>query len=125
MLYMSRSRLAWMAIALLVAARALLPMGWMPVEKAGGIRIELCTGHGVITATVDSEGRLQQETDETAPEEACPYAVMAVPTDLPTLAELAEPLPAVAIVPVALATISILPYPHGPRPPTRGPPERA
>jgi hypothetical protein len=125
MLQLARTRLAWMAVAILLAARALLPMGWMPVEQAGGIRIELCTAHGAITATLDSKGQLHKDGEEEPADDACPYAVMAAPADTPSIPALAALLPPIALAPPVLAQLAVAPYPQGPRPPTRGPPSLA
>lgn len=117
------STLFWLIAAALLAVKALVPSGWMPVASEGGIRIALCTGSGTTMATLDPEGRLHRDGEPESPvQEACPFATAATPFVLaspPTLAE--PPLPAAAIEPPALVA-ALIAARRALRPPARGPP---
>lgn len=116
----------WLFIAVLLGAKALVPTGWMPVADAGGVRIQLCTAQGAIVATVDAEGRVHKDgqTPDT-PRETCPFGILAGAADLPSLPAIADaPQPVAALQP-ELPVLVFAAWPHGPRPPTRGPPPLA
>ena len=113
----------WLLVAALFCAKALVPAGWMPVADAGGVRIELCTAQGAITATLDVQGRLHK-VDDTAGQarDACPFGVLAVAAYIPAPPVLAQTLPPMALGVAPLAALAIAPLPQGLRPPGQGPP---
>ena len=51
-------------LALLLATRALVPTGWMPVADAGGVHITLCTGQGMVGATLNHLRCLRRMEDD-------------------------------------------------------------
>jgi hypothetical protein len=123
---MRRHPILCVLLVALLATRALVPTGWMPVAGADGVRITLCTGQGLVVATLDADGDiLPMDPSEDAPRETCPFATFAHSADLPPMPlvaaapieHAAPPLPAAA--PLLAATL------HAPRPPTRGPPTHA
>lgn len=121
-----RTTLLWLLIAALLCVKALVPSGWMPVAGQDGVRIALCTGAGPVVAVMDADGKVHKDAPgHETPRETCPYGMpttgAALP-DLPVLAPLLEPQ---ALPQPVLRAVAIAPYPHGPRPPTRGPPPLA
>lgn len=121
-----RNPVLWFVLIALLATRATLPTGWMPVAGADGVRITLCTGQGLVTATLDAEGKIHHgEPADEAPRDTCPYGTLAFGVDLPAL-------PALAAAPifeteqrVATTAPQLVATLHAPRPPTRGPPTLA
>jgi len=110
-------------IALLLATRALVPTGWMPVADEGGVHITLCTGQGMVDAVLGPDGKLQKgDTGGQTHHDPCPYGTLGHAADTPSLPQLAAapaPQPEIrAALPVAQIVASL----HAPRPPTRGPP---
>ena len=121
-----RATLLWMLIALMIGVKALVPSGWMPVAGQDGVRIALCTGSGPVVAIIGSDGTVHKDSgDHDVPRETCPYGMLASAAALPDLPALAQPLAPETPVQPALIAQSVAPYPHGPRPPTRGPPALA
>lgn len=120
------STLFWLLAAALLAVKALVPSGWMPVASEGGIRIALCTGAGTTMATLDPQGRLHRDGEpESAVQEACPYATAAAPFVLAVPPVLADaPLPAAGLEPAALVA-ALIAARRALRPPARGPPASA
>jgi hypothetical protein len=121
-----RNPILWFVLLGLLLTRATVPTGWMPVAGADGVRITLCTGQGLVVATLDAEGHIHKgEPADEAPRDVCPYGTLAHGADLPTLPALAAaPMfaaeqPAPATAPQLVAAL------HAPRPPTRGPPALA
>ncbi len=117
----------WLLAAALFCAKALMPVGWMPVADAGGIRIELCTGQGAISATLDAQGRLHKDGEEAPVQkrDICPFGVTALAACVPLPPLLAPAIAPAQVPPATLAPPAVSPLPHGPRPPTRGPPSLA
>ena len=113
----------WLLIAALFCAKALVPAGWMPVADAGGVRIELCTAQGAITATLDAQGRLHKSGNTSEPtRDACPFGVLAVAADIPTGPALLQVLAPFALRMAPLPMLAIAPLPQGVRPPGQAPP---
>ena len=115
--------LFWLLAAALLAVKALVPSGWMPVASEGGIRIALCTGAGTTMARLDPQGRLHRDGAPESPvREACPYATAATPFVLASPPTLAEPvvLPAIPDAPALVA--ALIAARRALRPPARGPP---
>jgi hypothetical protein len=116
----------WFILIALLATRAAVPTGWMPVAGTDGVRITLCTGQGLVAATIDSDGKIHKgEPGEDGPRETCPYATLAHSADLPTLPALAAAPVFLAERPLPSATPQLVATLHAPRPPTRGPPALA
>lgn len=113
-------------LVLLLATRALVPSGWMPVADAGGVHIMLCTGQGMVGATLGPDGKLKKgDTGDQAHHDPCPYGTLGHAADTPTLPEIAAapaPQPETRVI---LPTKQIVDGLHAPRPPTRGPPSLA
>lgn len=113
----------WLLAAALFCAKALMPAGWMPVADASGIRIELCTAQGAITATLDAKGGLHKAGDEgNQNRDSCPFGLAALAAGLPAPPALAMQMaPAVlAIAPLRLLVIAARPQSLGP--PGQAPP---
>jgi hypothetical protein len=109
-------------LALLLATRALLPVGWMPVAGQGGAHITLCTGQGMVDAVLGPDGKLHKAGGDQSHHDPCPYGTLGHAADTPTLPQLAA-APAPQLEPhVALSVEQIVAGLHAPRPPTRGPP---
>lgn len=114
----------WLLAAALLAVKALVPTGWMPVVAGdGGIRIALCTSQGTVLATLDADGTVHRDgAPESGNRDTCPFATVAAAFDLaappampPAFAASpfsARPLPVAAMVAARRAL----------RPPARGPP---
>jgi hypothetical protein len=116
----------WFVLIALLATRAALPTGWMPVAGEDGVRITLCTGQGMVAATIDADGKVHKsEPGKDGPRETCPYATLAHSADLPTLPVLAAPPVLNAETPQAATPPQLVATLHAPRPPTRGPPALA
>lgn len=121
-----RSPILWFVLVALLVTRATVPAGWMPVANADGVRITLCTGQGLVAATLDAQGRIHHgEPQPEPPRETCPYATLAHGADLPTLPALAAPPILHAEPPLPSAAPQLVATLHAPRPPTRGPPALA
>jgi hypothetical protein len=110
-------------LALLLATRALVPSGWMPVADAGGLHITVCTGQGMVEAVLGADGKLHKgEPGDRAHHDPCPYGTLGHAADLPALPQVAAaplPQPEIRTAPPAARIVAAL---HAPRPPTRGPP---
>lgn len=113
----------WLFIALLLGGKALVPSGWMPVVKDGGVRIALCTGAGPVMATLDADGTVHKDgSGHDAPREQCPFATLVLPFDVPSIAALAAPLAPAALPVAPLRETRFFPSARGLRPPAIGPP---
>lgn len=51
-------------VALALAARILVPAGWMPSESGGRSTITLCTGQGMVEAWIDADGKIHKSAPE-------------------------------------------------------------
>ena len=113
-------------LALLLATRALVPTGWMPVVNAGGVHIMLCTGQGPVGARLGPDGKLHRDQPgDGKHQDPCPYSTLAHAVDSPALPEAVtapEAPPEKHLVQLRRELIAPL---HAPRPPTRGPPPLA
>ncbi len=115
--------IVWLVLAAALLVRAAIPMGWMPVVQAGGIRIALCTSAGPAFATLGSDGRLHRDTLPEAPRDPCPFGLaLAQAADLPSPLTLspAPLMPALLASPTPVAAAYI--QQRLTRPPARGPP---
>jgi len=122
-----RSHRLW-ALSILASAlllRLVVPAGWMPGTAAdGSIRIELCTGQGVVEAWVDGDGKLHdQPAEKSANDQPCAYAglgrAFAAPVAPLLVAAIAVPAPPI-LSPAPIVSIG-----RGlaaPPPPATGPP---
>lgn len=110
-------------LALLLATRALVPSGWMPVADAGGVHITLCTGQGMVDAVLGPDGKLKKgDAGGHAHHDPCPYGTLGHALDTPPLPELAAAPAPQPEIRAALPVEQIVAGLHAPRPPTRGPP---
>lgn len=112
-----------LVLVALLATRAFIPTGWMPVVDHNIIRLELCSGQQMVTPPQHSEHAMHmEEHGKDAPRETCPYATVAHAVDVPALPSLAEAPPLPAVQPVPILEQQLVRSLHAPRPPTRGPP---
>ena len=115
--------LFWLLAAALLAVKAFVPSGWMPVASEGGVRIALCTGAGTTMATLDPQGRLHRDGAPESPvQEACPYATAATPFVLASPPMLAAAPLLVAMAEPAAPVAALIAARRALRPPARGPP---
>lgn len=113
----------WLLAAALFCAKALMPVGWMPVADAGGIRIELCTGQGAISATLDAQGRLHKDGDrQDQNRDKCPFGLIVLAAGLPAAPVLAIPFAPTGLVASSLPLLIIAARPQGLGPPGQAPP---
>lgn len=65
-------------VALALAARILVPAGWMPSADSGMPTITLCTGSGMVTAWIDADGKIHKSAPESAGKAsgACVFAFL-------------------------------------------------
>ena len=88
----------WLALtAFALAARVLVPVGFMPTQTNGGFALAICTGHGPLII-----GERQTPTapnHKSTPDAPCAFAGSVTPTT-PTLdaAPISSPLPAGQVV---------------------------
>ncbi|HSG33516.1 MAG TPA: DUF2946 family protein [Sphingomonadaceae bacterium] len=117
-----RRPILWFVLLALLATRAVVPSGWMPVAGSDGVKITLCTGQGLVVATLDAQGNVHPgEPAHEGPRETCPYGTLAHAAGLPVLPALAAPILHI-VPPSQSATVQLVATLHAPRPPTRGPP---
>jgi hypothetical protein len=131
---------AWM-LALLGGAlllRALIPAGWMPVQTADGLVIELCSGRmpggdspqaqaarDLLDAALAGTTQEHDDRPSSPHDQPCTFAGLALPWTAP--AEPAQPVPAperADIRPVALVA-AVGRGLSAPPPPSTGPPLHA
>ncbi len=119
----NRQPVLWLLVACLLAVRALVPSGWMPVAEDDGIRIALCTGQGTVMARLDDQGRLHRDgAPDNAPRETCPYATVTAPFDVPAGPVIAAASAAPVLVNRPSLTAALIAARKSLRPPARGPP---
>lgn len=65
-------------VALALAARILVPAGWMPSADSGMPTITLCTGSGMVTAWIDADGKIHKSAPESGGKAsgACVFAFL-------------------------------------------------
>jgi hypothetical protein len=123
---MRRQPLLIPLLALLLATRALVPQGWMPAVTAGGTHLTLCTGQGLVEATLGADGKLHRDSrHDQSHHDPCPYGALGHAADTPIPWEFSAapaPQPQIGVASLAEQLVADL---HGPRPPTRGPPSFA
>ena len=111
------------AVLLALSLRVLIPSGFMPVVGSQGLVVQLCTGMGVETITIDIGKKLPSEKPQHTAESPCVFAT-GLGHSLLANAELATILPFVygltifVGTPIADLTISRL---AAPPPPSQGP----
>jgi hypothetical protein len=114
------------ALVILVATRALVPSGWMPVADEHGIRLVLCSGQNMVVTDPNPHGAHQKgESHEDSPREVCPYGTLAATADLPELPQIASAAVFGAEIPAPAHSQERVTTLHAPRPPPRGPPTLA
>jgi hypothetical protein len=122
----ARNPLLLPLLALLLATRALVPAGWMPVADAGGVHITLCTGQGQVGAILGPDGKVHEDMPGMpGHRDPCPYGTLAWAVDTPALPEIVpapELPPEDRAAPRYQAPVAFL---HAPRPLPRGPPSFA
>lgn len=108
-------------------ARAVLPVGWMPAQSDGVIRVMLCSGKGAIELPVrpanDEDSHSGKGQGDNTPHDPCPFG-----TALAKAFDVPSPITVAAIafmVPPEMGpqqTTARLVAARGIRPPARGPP---
>ena len=80
----TRSRLMLALVALALAARALIPAGWMPSFEAGRPTITLCTASGMTEVWIDADGKVHKSSPGKADgsSDFCAYATLAFAFDV-------------------------------------------
>lgn len=116
--------LAFFVLAL--AARMLVPTGWMPSFADGRTTITLCTGAGMVEAWVDADGAIHKERParSSTHDQPCAFAGLGAVADLPMVAALAQhvALPAAPQPPFDATNVAIGLGLAAPPPPAIGPP---
>lgn len=124
----------WLMLAMLVAmaARVLVPAGWMPVAGPAGVTLGLCDGGAMAPADMAmamaaSQDRLRHAGvpmhHQGAPDHPCAFAGAAASVDVPVLAAL--PVMAAGAVVVPAAVVALVAPGRGlaaPPPPSHAPP---
>lgn len=108
-----------MALALLV--RLAIPGGFMPAAAPGGLMVTICTGQGVMSASLP-DGHHEDHPSRTE----CPYGALAAAVDIALMIPMATAMAVLrtpATVPVRKAAPAI--GPPAPPPPAIGPPQTA
>lgn len=109
---------------LALAARVLVPAGWMPSEGRG-FAITLCSGGAAVTAWVGADGKVHKEDPQPAgaPDHQCAFAGLGAPALGSDPIAAAVPAPASSYeVAVASAPAAIGRGLAAPPPPATGPP---
>jgi hypothetical protein len=91
----NRAAFAWV-MALTIAVRALMPVGWMPSATAGQV-ISICTGDGVSAAVIGADGKIHKSDPAKADHKDSPCTFAG--TGL-ALAKLAAAIPALTLPPL-------------------------
>lgn len=116
---------AMLALIVVLAARLIVPAGFMPAVSGGQIVIAICSGHdgAPVLATIDTGKRVPGGHDPTHVDAPCPYAALTAGW-LPVV----DPIQLGEAIAVILASGFMLPvalptrYAARLRPPLRGPP---
>jgi hypothetical protein len=119
------SRAILVAIAALaLAARMVVPAGWMPSYDAGRITITLCTELGKTQAWIDSDGRIHKEAPASngSADGSCAFAGLGSVADLPVASAPAPLRPIPTNDPVTTSSVSVGQGLPAPPPPSTGPP---
>lgn len=126
--------LTLLLLAAVLAAKLLMPAGWMPVAEARGITMVLCSGDGPSEGWLDTTGKFHKGhqpgedrgKDRSGAKDACPYGALGAPAEVQTAALAVAPVfaPAVPVF-VAPAPVAIGRGLAAPPPPARGPPLNA
>jgi hypothetical protein len=73
-----RKQRPWVAAMLFVAVamRLVVPSGWMPSVDASGIKITICSGLGIVEATIGADGKIHKSSphDGIAKDSPCAFA---------------------------------------------------
>ena len=110
---------------LALSLRVALPVGTMPVASAQGLSIVLCTGQGVMTGWVDSDGKLHKgKPNDTKADHPCAFSGLSAVVDVPSPDFLAAIhfIAAIGSLAARLIPIAIGLGLAAPPPPATGPP---
>jgi len=118
---------AWALLALSLAMKFVVPIGYMPMFSAAGIEIVICTGMGPATATMAmpgmDHGKKGGDHAPAKPDAPCAFAGLSAPSlggaDIVQLAVALAAIVAACILAVAVLRIARQAFL---RPPLRGPP---
>lgn len=109
---------------MLLAARALVPAGWMPAQERGQW-ITICSGAGVSMAWIGADGKIDKQHAPAKSEKSshCAFAGLGTPVDLSVDdVALSAPLFVEILLPVVAAVVTIGHGLAAPPPPKTGPP---
>jgi hypothetical protein len=113
-------------VVLALAARMLVPSGWMPSFADGRTTITLCTGAGMVEAWVDEDGAIHKEkpTGSSTHDQPCAFAGLGAVADTPNVPALAQPaiLAVAASRPFDATNVAVGLGLAAPPPPAIGPP---
>ncbi len=115
----------WLAalVFLALAMRLIVPSGWMPAFDASGIRITICSGMGIVEATLGVDGKIHKSSPSEGAAKDSPCAFAGV-GNVDVANEIAAPLMTV-LTPLPMALAHYLTIGQGlaaPPPPSTGPP---
>lgn len=108
---------------LALALRLVVPSGWMPAVGAGGIKITICSGAGIVDATIGADGKIHKSSpvNGAAKDSPCAFAGVSAADVSPELLLLGWS----SLAPAAVALIRYIAIGQGLAalpPPSTGPP---
>lgn len=121
----ARQNLLMALVALALAARVLVPVGWMPASVGGQPTITLCTGTGMVEAWIDADGKIHKSGPEQGGKMsgACVFCCLDLAFGAIVFAALAlSAMRRTGVRPMLGETIAIGRGLAAPPPPARGPP---
>jgi len=82
-------------VILVLAARMVVPAGWMPTFADGRATITLCTGAGMVEAWVDADGKIHKQSPakKGAGDQPCAFAGLGGAADAPVFETASLALP--------------------------------
>ena len=122
------SKHSWLIafVLLALAARMVVPAGWMPTFANGRVTIMLCTSAGMVEAWIDADGKIHKESPvkKGAGDQPCAFAGLGGAADVPTfdVASLALPFAAQLIHNNKATAVAIGLGLAAPPPPATAPP---
>ncbi len=110
--------LLMLVLAAILFARVVVPQGWMPSAK--GQWITICSGMGIETAWIDSDGKIHKDDAPKAPEGKCAFAAAAA-LHTPDMSTALAPITG-ALARLAATYVQVGQGLAAPPPPATGPP---
>lgn len=131
----ARKHLTALLLAFGLAAKLLVPVGWMPVASAQGFAIEMCGGEGPIStesvaAMKEASDRLnagpgKPMKDKHGAEPACPFAALTLGLGVDDTRVPPKPVALVQRTPALSLAVAVGRGLAAPPPPPTGPPALA